>query len=453
MSTADEGSEMGAQAKQLLKRLQDWVDGDLDPPGLSWLPDGIQPSAVADRVRLRVITADREARCFTSFIAGGGWSRKLKASTTLAQAYKLFRIEKEEPAISTDELAMAVPVLRREHMTKRRTHPGTGDGGTMPHVVPRRNAPWTYVHDTCLRALAHEFQQQHPASIDAGFSKLICRLLGRTNDAVAERMEFIYGSARNAALCAPGKRTLSPDDRAGVATPGAEPTRADAEAGAVAIDGVLAHAHVRESAPAVGDVIQGWGHTAPAGVTNAQILKQVDTDDLAKRVQEAVVKAEQERSRFDVFANSNHYPDGDRPKEVRESYIRWRESQDGPRIDQQELRVVTDTLVAEHRAKRARGPEQEHMLVCRSYQSGGAWTIVEDACLRALTAELAEKKMSTRAICMLADTLLPTRSVEQIRHRLRLVRAHLRINSGGDGQGADAPCRSACGDTDAQHGV
>jgi len=438
---------MGAQAKQLLIGLQDWVAGDLDPPGLLWLPDGIQPSAVADRVRLRVITADREARCFTSFIAGGGWSRKLAASTTLAQAYKLFRIEKEEPAISTDELAMAVPVLRREHMTKRRTHQGTGDAGTMPIGVPRRNAPWTYVHDTCLRALAHEFQQQHPASIHAGFSKLICRLLGRTNDAVAERMEFIYGSARNAALCAPGKRPLSPDDRAGVATPDAEPARADA------VDGVLAHAHVRERAPAVGDVIRGWGHTAPAGVTNAQILKQVDTDDLAKRVQEAVDKAAQERDRFHDFSNSYHYPDGDRPKEVRESYIRWRETQDLPSIDQQELRVVIDTLVAEHRAKRARDPEQEQVLVCRSYQSGGAWTIVEDACLRALTAELAEKKMSTRAICMLADTLLPRRSVEQIRHRLRLVRAHLRINSGGDGQVSDAPCRSACGDTDAQHGV
>ena len=60
MTTA-EVSQMGAQAQHLVTGLDAWVAGRLDPPCLSWLPDGIEPSAIADRVRQRVLPTPASA--------------------------------------------------------------------------------------------------------------------------------------------------------------------------------------------------------------------------------------------------------------------------------------------------------------------------------------------------------------------------------------------------------
>ena len=70
---------------------------------------------------------------------------------------------------------------------------------------------WTYVHDKCLRELARELK---PVGRSVVFSKLVSWLLDRTEDAVAERMDLIFGRMRSAPAETPGKRKSAGDDAA-----------------------------------------------------------------------------------------------------------------------------------------------------------------------------------------------------------------------------------------------
>jgi len=376
------------------------------------LPDG----EWASRVRVAVETARFEARCFAGFMAYGGWNQNARPRRTIVQAYAQWRECQPGPMtpLDTADLAAAVAVLRREHQKRGPVSAGPGDGGPLRQTADPSNPPWTYVDDTCLRALALAFKQEWPAELQANMCTVACQLLGRTAPAVAGRMALILGHMRSQQTGASGKRKILDDAGGDDATTDAEHTRAGDPICTTVVAAKDALKNASDLSSAMRGVLETWGTSEG----QPSVPQDVPIATVADLVQHAVLEAEEEEARFAEFVSGGRFHIVDRNVAIRAKYETWRSKEAGRRKwpDLEHADRVMDTLVSELQAFVRRRHGQ--MNACRSYVCGGVWTIVEDAGLRVLAGQMAGK-MSVRAISNLGATLLANRNASQVLRRMR----------------------------------
>jgi hypothetical protein len=424
------GQRMDATAASLESVLSDLSAGKPDVLGPGGWGGKIDLRKAAISVLHDVETARLESQCFSEFMRDGVWNRFAYPRRTIVQAYAQWREAHPQkmPPIETADLAVAVTVLRREHHKRGTVHAGPGDGMPLLQCADPRNPPWTYVHDTCLRALARECGDEGPAG-HSSMCALAGRLLNRSPRAVAERWALVLGQTGSAPTGASGKRKTRDDAGGDAAAPHTEPTlsggvpitstAALAKGGAGPIIAAAAKEALQSTtgrAKAVLGRIDEWARQdGPTGLPDG-----VHKDTVATRVKASVEAAEQEAAMFAEFAAGGRYHIRDRMVDVRSFYKMWRsaeaERRGCPALEEADL--VTDALVLVHRAVVRQQLGQGH--ACSGHMGAGPWTIVEDAVLRALVCELAQT-MSFRAISTLAAGLLPHRSAQSVRPRMRLL--------------------------------